>query len=117
MGPIFIFGPANRRKKRIPSSNKTTPARHRAESTRGERPATTCKQEVDFLDRYLSADLNGRELAKFERHLEVCRDCVTFLQTYKTTIRLTRSYLSSQTPARPSHDFSLKRPIGRAKRR
>jgi len=54
---------------------------------------------------------------RFENHLAVCRDCVAFLKTYKTTIELTRSFLSSQAPASPSYKFSPKRPNGRAKRR
>lgn len=62
----------------------------------------TCKQEIDFLDRYFSGDLNECELERFESHLDVCRDCVAFVRTYKTTLDLTRSFLSSPAHA-PAH--------------
>jgi hypothetical protein len=66
------------------------------------KPITTCKQEVEFIDRYLSSALNGRQLVEFESHIAICADCVAFLQTYKTTIELTRTFLSSQAQAKPS---------------
>ena len=71
----------------------------------------TCKQEVDFIARYLTSDLNRRELAAFENHLELCRDCLAFLQTYKTTVDLTRSFLASQarTGQLPALSFKPRR--------
>ena len=83
-------------------------------STRGDTTLATCREEVAFLDRYLSSDLSARQRARFEKHLAVCRDCAAFLQTYKTTIELTRSFLSG---TRPSRNFQFKRTTSRAKRR
>lgn len=112
-----ISSPANHGKKRSRARERTTPARHAVIANKGGKPPTTCQEEVAFLDRYLSADLSERQRALFENHLAVCRDCVAFLQTYKTTIELTRSFLSSQAKASPSYRFPLKRPRDRAKRR
>jgi anti-sigma factor RsiW len=112
-----ISSPANHGKKRVRARERTTPARHAVISNKGDKPPTTCREEVAFLDRYLSSDLSERQRAHFESHLAVCRDCVAFLQTYKTTIELTRSFLSSQAKAGPSYKLVLKQPNGRAKRR
>jgi anti-sigma factor RsiW len=98
-----ISRPANQRKKRSRARESMTPA--------------TCREEVAFLDRYLSADLSERQRAHFESHLAVCRDCVAFLQTYRATIGLTRSFLSDQAKTRSTYRFSLKRPSGRANHR
>jgi len=54
----------------------------------------TCKQETDFIARYLAAELHGAALEAFEHHLELCPDCVAFLKTYKATIELTREFLA-----------------------
>jgi anti-sigma factor RsiW len=97
-----ISRPANQRKKRSRARERMMPM--------------TCRGEVEFLDRYLSSDLSERQRAHFESHLAVCRDCLAFLQTYKATIELTRSFLSSQSQSSPSNKLSLKRPTGRAQR-
>jgi hypothetical protein len=54
----------------------------------------TCKQETDFIARYVAAELRGSTLQAFEHHLKLCPDCVAFLKTYKATIKLTREFLS-----------------------
>jgi anti-sigma factor RsiW len=86
-------------------------------SKSGKTSLVTCKQEVDLIARYLSSDLQGRELAAYESHLAVCRDCVAFLKTYKTTIDLTRSFLSSQAQANGTLELSLKPARKRPRRR
>jgi len=89
--------------------------RPRSRSSRGKPPAT-CAQEINLIARYLSADLQASELTDFESHLAVCRDCVSFLKTYKTTIELTRSFLKSQTPANAPAELSWNLRRKRAKR-
>jgi anti-sigma factor RsiW len=61
----------------------------------------TCRQAIALLDRYLTAEMNRDESARFERHLAACRDCVAFLQTYTTTLALTKDFLASQPVAIP----------------
>jgi anti-sigma factor RsiW len=48
----------------------------------------TCRQFVEFLMDYLAGDLPAEQRAAFDEHLEQCSDCVAYLHTYETTIRL-----------------------------
>ena len=57
--------------------------------------SNTCKREVDFIAEYLASGLEAQEQAAFERHLKDCSDCVSFFETYKKTIELTRRFLSA----------------------
>lgn len=110
-----MMNPAARRKRKFRSRQHSM---HPTKLSRTDNTArVTCKQEVDFIARYLSADLHGRELAAYESHLTVCGDCVAFLKTYKTTIDLTRSFLASQAQANGKPAFSLKPRAKRPRRR
>lgn len=51
----------------------------------------TCQRVTDLLVDYVTENLEPELRASFEAHLRDCRDCVAFLQTYKETIRATRS--------------------------
>lgn len=99
---------ANGRKKRACSRNDGAPCLDLSRAIRSGNPIATCRQEVDFLSLYLSAGLNARERVAFENHLGVCVDCVAFLKTYKTTVALTKSFLSSRTRANGTARPSLK---------
>jgi hypothetical protein len=100
----------------VNSSSRTNRRRAQKRAARARRSAgskksaqpVTCEQEVDFIARYLASDLNGRELAAFENHLELCPDCVAFLQTYKTTVDLTRNFLANQAHASQPLALSFK---------
>lgn len=48
----------------------------------------TCRELIDFLDRYVDGELPAPMRAKFEEHLEVCEACVEYLHSYRETIRL-----------------------------
>jgi anti-sigma factor RsiW len=48
----------------------------------------TCREFVDFLMRYLDGELEAESARVFERHMQLCPPCLTFLDTYKDTIRL-----------------------------
>jgi anti-sigma factor RsiW len=43
----------------------------------------TCREVVDFLDRYLTGELEPAAVAKFERHLSECPPCVAYMHTYE----------------------------------
>jgi anti-sigma factor RsiW len=73
----------------------------------------TCREETAFLDRYLSSGLNERQRARFESHLAMCGDCVAFLKTYKATIELTRSFLTSEVSSTRSSELLRKRRLRR----
>jgi anti-sigma factor RsiW len=82
--------------KRVGSSNQNKASRRRA------RPLT-CEKETALIADYLASDLSSGKLAAFEKHLEECPDCKAFLQTYKKTIEITRSFLELESvKARPS---------------
>jgi anti-sigma factor RsiW len=50
----------------------------------------TCREFADFLDDYLSAELPPAVLAAFEHHLELCVNCVRYLEQYRQSIALGR---------------------------
>lgn len=50
----------------------------------------TCRDMVQFLMDYLSEDLPSDTREVFERHINACPDCVTYLATYRETIVLCR---------------------------
>ena len=82
-------------KKRVGSSNQNKARKSRA------RPLT-CEKETALIADYLASDLSPGNLAAFEKHLEECPDCKAFLQTYKKTIEITRSFLELESvKARP----------------
>jgi hypothetical protein len=51
----------------------------------------TCKQVSDLVFGYLNDQLSPRIKRDFERHLDLCPDCVAFLKTYKKTIQASRT--------------------------
>ena len=48
----------------------------------------SCRELIEFLADYLEAGLPPAEHAAFEAHLALCPDCVTYLASYRETIRL-----------------------------
>jgi predicted anti-sigma-YlaC factor YlaD len=77
---------------------------------------TTCKREVEFIADYLSSSLDGQQQVAFEAHLKICSDCVAFLQTYKKTVELTRSFLLSQARLQRSHRPTSGPAVGQSRR-
>jgi len=51
----------------------------------------TCQQITAFIIDYISQALPEATHALFEAHLRNCKDCVAFLNTYRESIRVTRS--------------------------
>jgi hypothetical protein len=71
--------------------------------------ALTCKQETDFIARYLAAELRDPMLQAFEDHLKLCPDCVAFLKTYQVTMELTREFLSGAKARRLVRPLRLRK--------
>lgn len=89
---------------RSPRVSKTRRSRHETKRVRGTLPLTTCATEVALIGDYLASRLSSRVLNAFEKHLEDCPDCASFLRTYKKTIEATRSFLRLESAkVRPSH--------------
>jgi len=63
----------------------------------------TCRELDEFLADYVAGELAPAVRAEFERHLAICPTCVTYLDTYRRTIRLARSAgdaaVGSEVPA------------------
>ena len=60
----------------------------------------TCKQIADLVLGYLNNQLSPRIKRDFEQHLDICPDCVSFLQTYKKTVELTGAVNPVEMPAK-----------------
>jgi anti-sigma factor RsiW len=58
----------------------------------------TCKQLAEFLIDFVSGELEPEHQERIERHLQLCPPCVTYLETYKLTIRLTRKLPDKPLP-------------------
>ena len=50
----------------------------------------TCRELTAFIADYLSGDLPPDSRIEFERHLDVCPNCVTYLGGYRDAVRLGR---------------------------
>jgi anti-sigma factor RsiW len=50
----------------------------------------TCRELVELLIDYVSGELPPEKYAHLEQHLNRCPPCVTYIETYKLTIRLSR---------------------------
>jgi len=48
----------------------------------------TCQEVADFLMEYDEGELPVPQREVFDAHLEVCPPCLTYLDTYRETIRL-----------------------------
>ena len=62
----------------------------------------TCREFADFLADYLSGELSPGARAQFERHLEVCPNCVAYLSNYRDTIVLGRMAMAGDDAAVPT---------------
>ena len=63
----------------------------------------TCQQVTDVIIDYLSGDMEAATTAAFEHHLQGCRDCRAFFNTYQGTLRATRSLSYEQLPTELSN--------------
>jgi anti-sigma factor RsiW len=48
----------------------------------------TCRQFADFIADYLSGELAADTRTQFEHHLQICSNCVNYLEGYKAAIAL-----------------------------
>jgi anti-sigma factor RsiW len=53
----------------------------------------TCRELIEFLDGYLADELSGDERAAFDEHLQVCPDCVAYMNGYEASIELGKAAL------------------------
>ncbi len=50
-----------------------------------------CSEFVEFLMDYLEQSLPKAQRETFEGHLDECPSCVTYLETYRETVRLEKT--------------------------
>lgn len=64
----------------------------------------TCKEVNGFLEAYLDDRLDPDTNAQFERHINQCETCSTYLQQYKATVALVKEAdpAHSSAPDTPS---------------
>jgi anti-sigma factor RsiW len=48
----------------------------------------TCRELVELVTEYLDDALPAGERVRFDRHLEECEDCATYLAQFRTTIAM-----------------------------
>jgi anti-sigma factor RsiW len=68
--------------------------------TTGVSKIKNCKQMTALLHDYLHDNLSRKLKREFERHLRLCPDCASFLNTYKKTVAATRSLDPETIPAK-----------------
>ena len=64
----------------------------------GPLDARTCQQVTALLVDYVAEALDPATAQALEAHLQGCRDCVAFLNTYRGTIRATRALRYEEMP-------------------
>ncbi len=65
----------------------------------GRAESAICREITDLLLDYMTGELDPETVAAFEDHLDLCPDCVAFLNTYKKTVQATRSLRFEDIPA------------------
>lgn len=48
----------------------------------------TCKEFIEFLLEYFEDDLAQERREVFEEHMEICPDCVAYLDSYRQTVSM-----------------------------
>ena len=61
----------------------------------------TCREIAAFLDRYVSGELPAHVHAAFEDHLEICVNCLRYLQHYRLSIALGQQAFASPDAEAP----------------
>ena len=67
-------------------------------TTRRPLSAKTCKQIADLMLDYLTDKLSPTVKQEFARHLSICPDCVSFVNTYKKTVQSTATLHTEEIP-------------------
>ncbi|MFN4261562.1 MAG: anti-sigma factor family protein [Gemmataceae bacterium] len=60
----------------------------------------TCQELIDLLIDFIDGELPPERVHYVEEHLRICRHCVTYVQTYRITIQLTRKLPCAAPPPR-----------------
>ena len=66
----------------------------------------TCQEMVELVTDYLEGALSPRDHARFERHIDGCENCTTYLEQMRITIRVL-GRLPRETMPEPARDALL----------
>ncbi len=61
----------------------------------------SCEQFVQFIIDYLEESLDPKQRGIFERHICACKECDTFLESYRNSIDVVRLITDEDTPPPP----------------
>lgn len=61
----------------------------------------TCREFADFIADYLSGELSPETRAQFDRHLQVCPNCVAYVSNYRDTVALGRRVFADEDATVP----------------
>ncbi len=64
----------------------------------------TCREMIELLLDYCNGELDSALCQQLREHLDMCPPCVTYLETYQITIRVSR-----QLPATPMPEHLMQR--------
>jgi len=58
----------------------------------------TCRECAELLMDYLTGELDAEICQRIKLHLESCQHCVTYVETYQITVKLTRQMPCGELP-------------------
>lgn len=58
----------------------------------------SCRELVELITSYLDDSLGRGDRRRFERHIEGCPNCTSYLEQMRTTIRLTGTLTEADVP-------------------
>ncbi len=61
--------------------------------------ADTCQQVTALILAYATGELDPETTSAFKAHLKKCPDCIAFLNTYRKTVQLARSFIVASNPS------------------
>ena len=70
----------------------------------------SCREFADFIEDYLSNELPADIRAQFEHHVEICTNCVKYLEAYKAAVALGKAAFDGRdepVPADVPNDLVL----------
>jgi anti-sigma factor RsiW len=59
----------------------------------------TCRECAELLLEYLEGELDADVCERIRQHLEFCPPCVTYVETYQVTIKITKQMTCAPLPA------------------
>jgi anti-sigma factor RsiW len=61
----------------------------------------TCREFEDFVQQYLDDELPSPQLAMFELHLRLCRECRDYLAAYRRSLEIGRAAFKADDESLP----------------